>query len=327
MLFIEHQNTNPYMNHAIEEYVMNTFDSDCFILWRNRPSVLIGKNQNTLSEINMDYVKKHNLLVVRRMSGGGAIFNDLGTLNFTFISAGENNIFADFSRFTYPIIRALKKLSVHAELSGRNDLVIDGKKFSGNAQYKHGNKVLHHGSILFSVNVKNLNEALYVNPIKFSDKAVKSVRSRVTNICDYIKDQMTIIQFKEFLMRSVISEEENPKIYKFSTEEWKKIKEICFHKYETWEWNYGHLKKFNYSNEKKFLGGIVQINIYVKKGIITNIKFFGDFFSSSEIGGLENKFLGIKYEKEEVLKILENVDIERYMHNINKKDIMEVMFK
>lgn len=327
MLFIKHQNTNPYMNHAIEEYVMQAFNEDCFILWRNRPCVLIGKNQNTLSEINIDYVKKHNLSVVRRMSGGGSIFNDLGTLNFTFISVGENNVFADFSKFTYPIIRALKKLSVNAELSGRNDLVIDGKKISGNAQYKHGNKILHHGSILFSVNMKNLNEALYVNPIKFSDKAVKSVRSRVTNIYDYIKSDMTIIEFKEFLIKSVISEDENPKIYTFSTEEWKKIKEICSHKYETWEWNYGHLKKFNYSNEKKFPGGIVQVNIYVKKGIIGNIKFFGDFFSSCEIGELENKFLGIKYEKEEIVKILENVDIERYMHNINKKHIMEVMLK
>ncbi|CAB1251189.1 Lipoate-protein ligase A [Clostridiaceae bacterium BL-3] len=326
MIFIEHYNTNPYINHAIEEYMMDKFYEECFMLWRNRPCVLIGKNQNTMSEINVDYVKKHNLSVVRRMSGGGAIFNDLGTLNFTFIAVVDDSTFADFGRFTKPIIKALKKLHLDVKLSGRNDLIIDNKKFSGNSQYKHGNRILHHGSILFSVDMKNLNGALNVNRIKFSDKSVKSVKSRVTNLCEYIKEPMTTIEFKNFLIKSIMEECKFVKTYRFSKEDWKKIKRISDNKYALWQWNYGNFKKFTYSNEKKFKGGIVQVYINVCRGAIEHINFFGDFFSKREIGEFENKFMGVRYDEDEVLKVLKDVSVEMYMHGINAENIMEVMF-
>ena len=330
MIFIEHNNTNPYVNHAIEEYVMGKFDEECFMMWRNRPCILIGKNQNTRAEINMNYVKEHNLEVVRRMSGGGAIFNDLGTLNFTFISVGENNVFADFSKFTYPIIRALKKLSVNAELSGRNDLTVNDKKFSGNSQYRHKNKILHHGSILFSVNMENLSKSLNASPIKFSDKSVKSVKKRVVNLCECIDRPMTVVEFKNFLMKSIMEECREKckpvKIYRLSGEDWKKIKKISDNKYVLWQWNYGNLKKFTYFNEKKFKGGIVQVYVNVHRGIIDRINFFGDFFGRGEIKDFENKFVGMRYDESEILKVLESADVEMYMHNIDAGNIIEVMF-
>ncbi|MHC6180621.1 lipoate--protein ligase [Clostridium sp. JNZ X4-2] len=326
MLFIEHYNTNPYINHAIEEYVMNMFHEECFMLWRNRPCILIGKNQNTMAEINADYVKKRNLPVVRRMSGGGAIFNDLGTLNFTFIAAADDNTFADFGRFTEPIIRALKNLHIGVELSGRNDLLINGRKFCGNSQCRHGNKILHHGSILFSVDMKNLNGSLNASSIKFSDKSVKSVKSRVVNLNQYIKDPMTIIDFKNFLIKSIMEEHKCMKVYRFSTDDWKEIKRISDSKYASWQWNYGNFKKFNYSNEKKFKGGIVQADINVYKGVIDYIRFFGDFFSKREIGEFEKRFIGVRYDKDEVLRLLESVDVGMYMYSINAKNIIEVMF-
>ncbi|MCI1944247.1 lipoate--protein ligase [Clostridium luticellarii] len=326
MIFIEHYNTNPYINHAIEEYVMDKFSEDCFMIWRNRPCILIGKNQNTMSEINVNYVRKHNLSVVRRMSGGGAIFNDLGTLNFTFIVAVDDNTFADFGRFTEPIVRSLKKLNIDVELSGRNDLIVNGRKFSGNSQCKHENKILHHGSILFSVNMENLNGALNANSMKFSDKSVKSVRSRVTNLCEYLKKPMTVVEFKDFLIKSIMEEFKCTSIYRFSRDDWKKIKKISDQKYALWQWNYGSFKRFTYSNEKKFRGGVVQVNINVYKGIIDSIKFFGDFFSSGEIGELEDKFIGVKYDKDEILKVLKNVNVEKYMHSMSNENIMEVMF-
>ncbi len=326
MLFIKNDNTNPYLNHAIEEYILKKFEEDCFMLWRNEPCILIGKNQNTISEINIDYVKKHNLPVVRRMSGGGAIFNDLGNLHFTFISNNEKNRFADFSKFTCPIINAMKKVGVNAELSGRNDLTINGKKFSGNAQYNYKNKILHHGSILFSANMSNLTAALKVKNIKFEDKAVKSVGSRVTNVSEHLKAPMNLDEFKDFLADSIMIQQEESKIYELTKEDWIHIKKISDEKYSTWEWNYGKSPKFNYFNEKKFTGGIVQANINVEKGLISNIKLYGDFFSESDIIELEKTLIGLRYKEKDIRDTLKNMSIEKYMSNINEDNLIQVMF-
>ncbi|NMM61997.1 lipoate--protein ligase [Clostridium sp. P21] len=326
MLFIKNDNTNPYINHAIEEYMLKNFEEDCFMLWRNEPCILIGKNQNTLSEINVDYVKSRNLPVVRRMSGGGAIFNDLGNLHFTFISSKEKNHFADFSKFTYPIINALKKVGINAELSGRNDLTIDGKKFSGNAQYNYKNKILHHGSILFSASMNDLTSALKVKNIKFQDKAVKSVGSRVTNISEHLKTPMNLEEFKEFLARSIISDQKEVKLYELTKEDMICVKKISDDKYSTWEWNYGKSPKFNYFNEIKFLGGIVQANINVEKGLISDIKLYGDFFSEMDISELEKALIGVKYTEKDVRGILKDMPIEKYISNINGDNLMQVMF-
>lgn len=325
MIFIRNDNTNPAINHAMEEYALNRFEDDCFMLWRNEPCILIGKNQNTLSEINIDYVKEKNIPVVRRMSGGGTIFCDFGILQFTFISCNKGNKFADFSKFTSPIIGALKKLGVEAELSGRNDLTIDGKKFSGNAQYGHKNKTLHHGSILFSPNMTNLVQALRVKPIKFEGKAVKSVASRVTNIAEYLKIPMSVMEFKNFLTNSIMSEYENISLYEFTEEEWVEIKKISDEKFATWEWNYGHSPKFNYSNEKKFSGGVVEVNIDVHKGIIKQIKIYGDFFSRGEVKELEEVLTGIRYVEEDILNTLNSIDVEKYMTNISKENLLDVI--
>ena len=191
MLCIYNKNTNPYFNLACEEYILKEFNEECFMLWRNSPCIVVGKNQNTLSEINKDYVDKNNITIVRRLSGGGAVFHDLGNINFTFIS-NQKETFNDFKRFTVPIIDALKQLNVNAEFSGRNDLTIDGKKFSGNAQYCYKNRVLHHGTLLFSANVKDISQSLNVKEKKFEGKAVKSVKSRVTNISSHLKSPMKV---------------------------------------------------------------------------------------------------------------------------------------
>ncbi|AKA70693.1 lipoate--protein ligase [Clostridium scatologenes] len=326
MIFVKNDNTNPYINHAIEEYMLKNFEEDCFMLWRNERCILIGKNQNTLSEINMNYVKEHNLPVVRRMSGGGAIFNDLGNLHFTFIANNSENRFADFSKFTYPIINALKKIGINADLSGRNDLTIDGKKFSGNAQYNYKNKILHHGSILFSAGIRDLTSALKVKNIKFQDKSVKSVESRVTNINEHLKTLMSLEKFKEFLADSIMSEHKEVKIYELTEEDWINVKKISDEKYSTWQWNYGKSPKFNYFNEKKFLGGIVQANINVEKGLISSIKLYGDFFSESDIIELESILTGIRYNEKNVRDILKNISIEKYMSNINEDNLIQVMF-
>lgn len=326
MIFVRHDNTDPYINHAIEEYIMDKFDDDCFMLWRNEPCILIGKNQNTLSEININYVTENKMPVVRRITGGGAIFNDHGNLNFTFISNKNENAVADFEKFTNPIIRALKKLSVDAELKGRNDLIINGRKFSGNAQCYYKDKILHHGSILFSCDMSSMVKALKVNNIKFQDKAIKSVESRVTNISDHLKNPMSVSEFKEFLFEFVMKEEADAELYELTAQEWDEIKKLSEDKYATWEWNYGHSPRFDFFNEKKFKGGIVQTAIAVENGIVENIRFHGDFFSVCDIKELEDDLTGVIYSEGDVKKSLSSIDVGKYMVNIDREDLLEVMF-
>lgn len=326
MLYINHNYTDPYINHAIEEYFLKNFDEECFILWQNTPSILVGKNQNTFAEINIDYVKEHSIPVVRRLSGGGTIFGDLGNVYFTFISNKSNDTFADFKRFTTPIINALKKLSINAEFSGRNDLTIDGRKFSGNAQYKYKNRVLHHGSLLFSSDMSELSSALKVRPIKFQDKSVKSVSSRVTNISDHLKTPMTVVDFKNFLMSNILSESQEGKLYEINDNDLFYINKISKEKFSTWEWNYGSSPKYNFINEKKFLGGTVEINLNVEKGIIKDLKIFGDFFGEKDISDIENALLGVKHSEKHIKEVLSELQLEHYMTNITINNLIEVMF-
>ena len=183
MLCIKNDNTNPYFNLAAEEYVLRNFKENCFMLWRNRPSIIVGKHQNTLAEINVDYVKEKNIDVVRRLSGGGAVFHDLGNLNFTFIkNAEKEEALVDFKKYVEPVLEVLQHLGVNAKFEGRNDIMIDGKKISGNAEHVFKKRVLHHGTLLFSSQMADLSNALKVNPLKYQDKGGKSVRSRVTNL-------------------------------------------------------------------------------------------------------------------------------------------------
>ena len=174
MLCIINTNTKPYFNLAAEDYVLRNFKDDCFMLWRNKPSIIIGKHQNTLAEINLEYVKDNNIDVVRRLSGGGAVFHDLGNLNFTFIkNAKDEGSLVDFKKYIQPILEVLQSLGVNAKFEGRNDIMIDGKKISGNAEHVFKRRVLHHGTLLFLSQIADLSKALKVNPLKYQDNGVK----------------------------------------------------------------------------------------------------------------------------------------------------------
>jgi lipoate---protein ligase len=199
MLLVKNHHTNPYFNLAAEEYLLKQRDEDFFMLWQNAPCIVIGKNQNAHAQIHHDYVKENDITVVRRLSGGGAVFHDLGNINFTFITKKNHNEAIDFSPFTLPIIHALKDLNVNAEFSGRNDILIDGKKFSGNAQYYYKERLLHHGTLLFSGNLTDLAKALKPKPQKIEDKAVQSTISRVTNIKSHLSTPMTVQEFLQYL--------------------------------------------------------------------------------------------------------------------------------
>lgn len=327
MINIINDNTSPYFNLALEEYLLKEFTQECFMLWRNAPSIIVGKNQNTLSEINADYVRDHDISVVRRLSGGGTVFHDLGNLNFTFIVNDKENSFVDFKRFTLPIIEALRKLSVYAELSGRNDLVIDGKKFSGNAQYRTKDRLLHHGTLLFASSISDLTSALKVDPSKFEGKGIKSVESRVTNISEHLRQPLTITEFKKTIMEHIGSSHKEFQLYELSGHDIEAVNGMVREKYAAWEWNFGSSPAYNFSNRKKFTGGSIEACLNVDGGIIRQIKLYGDFFGKLDIGDIEQTITGTKHEESAVRQALSHFDVNNYLSNITIDEFMSVLFR
>lgn len=329
MKYIKTDFNIPYYNMAFENYIMTNdkFDDDYFFFYIHVPSIIVGKHQNTIEEINSEYVEKNNIIVARRNTGGGAVYHDEENLNFSFITTKKDDIKEiDFKKYTTPIINALKKLGVNAILSGRNDILVDGKKISGNAQCMNKKKVLHHGTIMFDVNVEALVNALNVSDIKITSKAIKSVRSRVVNIKDMINKNMDIYEFKEFILNEIF---ENSKIdeYILSKEDNENIENLVKEKYGTWEFNYGYFPKFTIRNKKKIDDvGIIEIMLDIKEGIINDITISGDFFSVKDVSDLENKLKGIKYKKEDLGKILNNINVSDYIANIKNDEFNNIIF-
>ena len=326
MIYVINNSNDPFFNHAAEEYLMNNFDDEVFMLWINRPSILIGKNQNTLSEINMDYVKENNISVVRRLSGGGAVYNDLGNMNFTFItyrSSSDTQVKNGFEKFAAPVIDALKSLGVDAVFTGRNDITIDGKKISGNAQYFQKKKLLHHGTLLYDCDMSKLSKALKSRDVKFSDKAVKSVGARVTNIADYMGESMELEDFREYLKSYVIKTHKIENIYEFNEMDIKAINKIARERFEVWEWNYGKSPNYKYQNGVKYPSGVVEYHLDVEEGKISNISIYGDFFGEKNIKDLEEKLVGLKHDEDILEEALNEMSLDSYIRGLSVKDFVE----
>lgn len=326
MQYIRNESLDPRFNLALEEYVIKYLEPDnpFILLWQNAPSVIIGRFQNTLEEINVEFIKNRNINVVRRITGGGAVYHDLGNLNFSFIEKTESeNI--DFRKYNERIVKALAKIGVKAEHNSRNDIAIDGNKFSGNAQYIYKGKVLHHGTILFNSNLEDVQAALNVNYEKFTSKAVKSVRSRVTNVVDYLVNPVSIQEFKQILLKTLF--DDKPIIeYKLSEADLENIKKLMREKYSTWEWNYGSSPTFNFNKAHRFACGKIDIRLEVDKGLIKDAKIFGDFFSNEDIGDLEQLLIGNKYDQEKIKEKLEKVKLEKYFGQVTLEEFLSCIF-
>ncbi len=322
-------NTNDTaFNIALEEYCFkNLRDQDeIFLLWINEPSIIVGKYQNTIEEINTEYTREHGINVIRRISGGGAVYHDLNNLNYTIISnkdKGKEGF--DFKEFSKPIIDTLAELGVKAEFTGRNDLEIDGQKFCGNAQAYIKDRVMHHGCLLFNVEFSALANALKVSKDKIESKGVKSVRARVTNILPHLKEPITVNEFADKILGYMKKHNPNMTEYHFSEEEIEKIKERAEYK-RSWEWNYGESPEYNISRSHRFPKGKIEIFANVINSKIASIKFYGDFFGKNEeLTDIENLLVDVKYTPEAVKKALENIEINNYFAGFTLDEIVEAI--
>ena len=317
--------TDPYWNLAAEEYLLKRWDAPVFRLWRNAPAVIVGRNQNAHAEINRSYVEEHGIAVVRRLSGGGAVFHDLGNVNFTFIdrAGSERDSHAMFRRFTAPILEALKQLGVEARLEGRNDLTIDEAKFSGNAMCIDGGRVLMHGTLLFSASFADLSQSLLPRPEKYAGRSVQSVRSRVTNIASHLSRPMEVTEFMAFLADTV-GRAGTP--WQYSAEDLAAIDALADTKYRTEAWNFGHSPAFSFNACRKFPGGLLEASLDVRSGVIREIDIRGDYFFREPTEAFCRALRGCPYTKEAVTALLGTMTVDDYFCGVSGEELLSLLF-
>lgn len=330
MLFVENEpNNDPRVNLAIEEYLIKNIApaEDILLFYINQPSIIIGRNQITVQEINVDYVEENGIIVVRRLSGGGAVYHDMGNLNFSFIAPNSPDNFHNFRKFTQPVVDVLEKMGVTAELSGRNDVLVDGKKISGNAQYVSGARMVSHGTLLWNTDLSRVGAALKVKPAKFEGKGIQSVRSRVANITDYLpENKATVMEFRQMIIEGVFGGGEVNE-YKLTPDDWQKIELISRERYHNWDWNYGRSPAFAINRETRYAGGTIEACLDVSKGgVINQVRFFGDFFGQRDVSELEAALQGTLYEPSAMSSALEGIAIGEYFVNFSREELLDLMY-
>ncbi len=329
MLFIDNRGiTDPRINLALEEYVLrNIKRDDSFLLFYiNEPSIIIGRNQNTLEEINHEYVREQGIHVVRRISGGGAVYHDFGNLNFSIITNYALEKFNRYDDFTRPVVEVLHSLGVPAEMSGRNDILVDGRKISGNAQFTTGGRMFSHGTVLFDSRLDEVVAALNVKMSKIESKGLKSVRSRVVNISEFLREPLEITEFRDLIIERIFGSRTNVPMLELSDAEWEAVHELSARKYMTWEWNYGESPEFNIQKTRRFPAGEIDLRIDVQEGRISGLRVFGDFIGSADVAGLEAILRGVRYEPEDLEAALRDVEIGEYFGAVPREDFLELLY-
>lgn len=327
MIYIINKSNKPDFNIALEEYCfknLTKFDK-IFILWINEPSIIVGKNQNTLAEINEKFIIKNDIHVIRRISGGGAVYHDLNNLNYTIISnESKDSRNFDFKAFSEPVIHTLKDLGVEAEFTGRNDITIDGKKICGNAQAYLDGRVMHHGCLLFDVDLSVLSKALETSKDVVDSKGVKSVRSRVVNILPYLEKEISVNEFSDSILNHMKGKYPDMKEYTLSDEDLQIIEKNRAEKFGNWNWNFGSNPVAEIIRERRYPAGKTHLFINTKNGVIKDILFYGTFFGvKSDLTEVQNLLKGVKYTPEEVQKTLSTIDTTPYFAGFTVEELTD----
>jgi len=325
MLYLESHETDPAFNLALEQYAFDTLSikNDIFMLWQNHDAVIVGLHQNTMQEVNMAFINDNNIPVIRRLSGGGAVFHDGGNLNFTFITYQPDASAVDFESSCKPMATALISMGVPVVFHGRNDMTVDMKKFSGNARYYRNKRLMHHGTILFDVNLKNLAESLSVSDDKLISKGVKSVRARVTNLSEYLN--MTVEEFWEKLRQ--IMAKDLPR-YELTRQDIDAINIIKRERYSTWEWNYGVSPGFSIEKKRRLDNfGAIRIAMEVSKGRITSFATDGDYFGVMPYHDIAAALHGVQLERNALLDALSALELNDYYENLTAEQLVSMILE
>ncbi len=322
--YLETNSTDPAYNLAFEEYVLTNYrEGNLLMLWQNAPAVIIGRNQNTAEEINQGFVNENNIRVVRRNTGGGAVYHDLGNLNYSFITDTDSTDRQTYERFVSPVVNALKDLGLDASSSGRNDILVSGKKVSGTAQQVLKGRILHHGTLLFDADTSMIQGALNPDPEKFLSKSVKSVQSRVGNIRSFLGEDMTVQRFWEHLKSFFLVS--NAKRIVLTSDNLKEVLRLKETKYDAWEWNYGRSPKCQIRSKNRFDGGLLDVRLSVEAGKISDIHIFGDFLAVKPTAELEELLAGCERREECLMAVLKDVDLHSYLGTITAQELINTI--
>jgi lipoate---protein ligase len=327
MLFVDNQNiTDPRLNLAIEEYLLRhvTVTEPLLLFYVNEPSVIMGRNQNSIEEVDPDYVKANNIHVVRRLSGGGAVFHDMGNLNFSFVTDGREDLH-NFAKFTDPVIQVLRSMGVTAELHGKSDIYANGKKISGNAQYVTARRMFSHGTLLYDTSIEQMLQALNPRQIEIESKAVQSVRAFVANVREILDTDKDIHWFKRALLKGIFAGDDLP-TYPLREDDWAEIRRISDERYRQWEWNYGQAPPFNVRKSDRFAAGEIDARIHVRRGRIEGVKFYGDFRSRRNVAEVESLLVGVRYEPESLALALAEIDITPFFGELSKEELVGLLY-
>ena len=320
------ESIDPYFNIASEEVLLKHRKEDYFLLYRNQPSVVVGKHQNTLAEVNMDYVRDKGFHVVRRISGGGTVYHDLGNINFAFITTGKEGELVDYARHTLPLIKAMEKLGLAVSLGKRNELLLDGKKISGTASHVYKNRALHHGTLLFSSAMKELGDSLRVKSDRFRDRAVKSIPSRVTNVREHLVDKMSVENFMMHIYGYTLENMEGAVSYSYRGKDVEEIKELKDSRFSTWEWNFGYSPRYQFSRDLHIGKAKIALHMNVEKGIIQEVSIQGDFMGARDVHALEEVLVGTIHDPETLRQRLSGIDVGDYITGLANEKFLSGMF-
>ena len=322
--YLETGSVDPCYNLALEQYVLeHRREGDWLMLWQNRNTVVVGLNQNTAEEIDPSFVEEHNITVVRRMTGGGAVYHDLGNLNYSFIRDVGNAEELTIRRFTEPVCRALASLGVQASVSGRNDILVDGKKISGVAQRIVGGRILHHGTLLFDSDPAMIAGALQADPAKFASKSAKSVRSRVGNLRDYLPEGMDLPRFWALLLRELTRDGLIREA--LSPDELQAVRTLADEKDRSWDWTYGRSPDSQYHSRRRFPGGTLEVYLDIHAGRIEDVSFFGDFMATAPLGALTEALQGVRLDAESLMEVLDRFDLPALFGGIRKEEVLSLL--
>ena len=325
VIYLETGSLDPAYNLAFEEFILcNRVEHDYLLLWQNHNTVVIGRNQNTAEEINQPFIRRHRINVVRRTTGGGAVYHDLGNLNYSFITVASDAESISMDRFTLPVVNALRGLGLDAEASGRNDILVSGRKVSGTAQRLYRDRLLHHGTLLFDSDSAMIAGALRADPEKFRSKSTKSVRSRVGNIRSFLATDMTLEQFWDYLKGCLC--ENGFETGRMDERELSRIRGLKREKYDTWEWNYGKSPSYDMTSRRRWPGGGLEVRAQIEDGRICAIVFYGDFLSLRPLEDITSALEGCPMRREAVAAALDGFALNEYFGGISRQELLDTIF-